>query len=394
MRRLVRVRWCLALVALAPFALQAAADPRALDGAYRVPGDSPPAPLRDCAPKFIAGVGVGSTAHIVTGRDVMVIVHEANHVTRRVRIGGQHPDPLSPSALGDSIGWWDGDTLVVETIGVPSGRTVVERLRKVDDNRALEVTVDGRAMLARRQADPRFMEDVCEAPVAGTVAVAADATPPARATAVPPKRPAFDGIWQITQPVRSLRTTDGTVPPLRLDARKRHAERLELFKSGRAAEFNGSETCIPPGELRSAHGGQPFEIVQGQEAVFFGYTWNRMLRLAYLQPRAAGALRPAYYGNWTGRWDGNALVLDGSGFRDDAMLDATGLPHSDALHLTQRLTLARGGEELEIRTTVEDPKTYAHSWSTLQHYRRATVGAIAEGICTPAAAANTTPGRE
>lgn len=52
---------------------------------------------------------------IVQTRDAVLIQHEWNRDARIVRMNGRHNPAALASWLGDSIGWWDGDTLVVET---------------------------------------------------------------------------------------------------------------------------------------------------------------------------------------------------------------------------------------------------------------------------------------
>jgi hypothetical protein len=53
---------------------------------------------------------------VVPGR--VLIVHEFGHYIRQVWTDGRaHPKDINPSWMGDSIGKWDGDTLVVDTIG-------------------------------------------------------------------------------------------------------------------------------------------------------------------------------------------------------------------------------------------------------------------------------------
>ncbi|MSR12376.1 MAG: hypothetical protein EXR84_11365 [Gammaproteobacteria bacterium] len=55
---------------------------------------------------------------IVQTDDYVVILVEMVHDARIIPINGEHrPDPLKPW-LGDSVGWWEGDTLVVETINL------------------------------------------------------------------------------------------------------------------------------------------------------------------------------------------------------------------------------------------------------------------------------------
>jgi len=397
MRRMFRAGL---LAACLPVLATAAGGPRELSGAYTASAGSGAGGANGakslagtapaCAPAFVAGVGASSVAHLVMGRDTLVIVHEANHIARRVRIGAQHPAKLQPSALGHSIGWWEGDTLVIETVGLHSGMTVVERLRKVNEGRTLEVIVNGRAARAERRPELRYVERVCELEPAPATAVvppsSAVATEPAAApvtSAAAAEHPHFDGVWQITRPVRQLRTVEGRAPPLRTEARRLYEGREALYAEGRAAEYNGSDACVPPGEPRTPHGGQLFEIVQGEDAIYFGYTWNRMLRIAYFGDAAPARLPPSFQGSWSGHWDGDALVLEGSGFRADTLLDAEGLPHSAALTLTQRLILHRGGRTLEIRTTVDDPATYTRAWSTVQQYALRKDASVEEHVCVP-----------
>jgi len=83
-----------------------------------------------------------------------VFVHEVAHNIRHIYMDQPHPQPVTPSFMGDSVGHWEGDTLVIDTIGL-NDRTwideigvihgkqlhVVERIRKIEDGHALENVV-------------------------------------------------------------------------------------------------------------------------------------------------------------------------------------------------------------------------------------------------------------
>jgi hypothetical protein len=83
---------------------------------------------------------------IVQTADTVLILNEMVHDARIVRIGGQHVAPTIRRWMGDSIGWWEGDTLVVDTTNF-TGKTqfngsgdqlhVVERIRRIDANTLL-----------------------------------------------------------------------------------------------------------------------------------------------------------------------------------------------------------------------------------------------------------------
>ena len=98
---------------------------------------------------------------VVPGR--VLIVHEFGHFIRQIWTDGRpHPKDLNPSWMGDSIGKWEGDTLVVDTIGF-NDRTwldtaghqhsdamhVTERFRRTADTIEYEYTVDDPIMYAK-----------------------------------------------------------------------------------------------------------------------------------------------------------------------------------------------------------------------------------------------------
>ena len=78
---------------------------------------------------------------IVQGEDTVVILVEMVHDARIVRMNAEHDPPEIRKWLGDSIGWWEGDTLVVETTNFrdrpafgqgSENMTVTERFGRID----------------------------------------------------------------------------------------------------------------------------------------------------------------------------------------------------------------------------------------------------------------------
>jgi len=102
----------------------------------------------------------------------------------------------------------------------------------------------------------------------------------------------------------------------------------------------------------------PFKIVQTQQLVLMLYEENMVVRQIFLdgRSRVEGA-EPRALGYSTGRWEGNALVVDTVGFSDRHWLDAMGHPLTEKLHLTERFRRPDAGH-LEIDVTIDDPGAY------------------------------------
>jgi hypothetical protein len=72
--------------------------------------------------------------------------------------------------------------------------------------------------------------------------------------------------------------------------------------------------------------------------------------------------QPSWVGYSTGKWEGDTLVIQTSGFRDGLWLDASGSPLTEAGKITERIRRVNFGK-LEIEITVDDPKAYTSPWT-------------------------------
>ena len=66
-------------------------------------------------------------------------------------------------------------------------------------------------------------------------------------------------------------------------------------------------------------------------------------------------------GQSVGRWDGDTLVVDVTGFNDQTWFDRSGNFHSDALHVVERYTRT-SRDVIAYEATIEDPKVFTRPW--------------------------------
>ena len=75
---------------------------------------------------------------------------------------------------------------------------------------------------------------------------------------------------------------------------------------------------------------------------------------------------PSFNGYSTGRWEGDVLVVETIGFRDEIWLDRKGSPLTSAARMTERFRRTNFGN-LEISVTIDDPKAYTRPWTVKLH---------------------------
>src|SRR5712691_2839494 len=110
---------------LKPLAAQAVKKAGELSEGGRINPD----PSNQCAPyspPYIFTIQLG--VQMLQGKDELLMLYTQDDQLRRVRMNAAHPKKIIPSAMGDSIGHYEGDTLVIDTVGVKIGRvTMVDR---------------------------------------------------------------------------------------------------------------------------------------------------------------------------------------------------------------------------------------------------------------------------
>jgi hypothetical protein len=80
-------------------------------------------PSNQCWPMPIPFIYKQFMVEIIQQPDKVLIIYTApNTDVRRVRLNDHHPEPLTPSWYGDSVGHYEGDTLVIDTVGVKTDR--------------------------------------------------------------------------------------------------------------------------------------------------------------------------------------------------------------------------------------------------------------------------------
>jgi len=129
--------------------------------------------------------------------------------------------------------------------------------------------------------------------------------------------------------------------------------------------------CMPPGGPRQyqlPYGVQFAEDRDRKRVFVFVGSGNRNYRIIYTDGRQQqGQLRgdadnPLYYGRAVGKWEGDTFVIDTKGFNEKFWFSNGGLPHTDKLHLVERISRPDMGT-LKYEVTVDDPGAYTKEWT-------------------------------
>jgi len=142
-------------------------------------------------------------------------------------------------------------------------------------------------------------------------------------------------------------------------------------------------SCFPPSvpRLYTQRLGAPFEIMQVPGRVMMLFEFDHFVRAIYVDGRQHPQdLNPTWMGDAIGKWEGNTLVVDTIGFNDKSWLDSLGHPHSDALHLTERIRRT-SHDAMTDDITIDDPKAYTKPWTAHIVFELKPDWNIAEYVC-------------
>ncbi len=134
--------------------------------------------------------------------------------------------------------------------------------------------------------------------------------------------------------------------------------------------------CYLPGVPRATYLPYPFQIIQGTDTIMIVYGFaeaNRTIHMNRENPEPAPI--DTWMGRSHGRWDGDTLVVDASGFNGLSWFDRAGNFASSALRVTERYT-PLGPDALMYEATIEDPDVFTRPWTMrMPLYRRLEEGA-------------------
>src|SRR6266850_6676885 len=136
--------------------------------------------------------------------------------------------------------------------------------------------------------------------------------------------------------------------------------------------FIPHERCWP--------GGVPgFEVYTRVRPIYFLQTAKKVtiideldhqVRRIYMNVPHSKTLKPSWYGESVGHYEGDELVIDTIGLNDKTFVDNYRTPHTDQIHVVERFKMIEAGKTLQATVTVDDPGAFNMPWSATQRWRK------------------------
>jgi hypothetical protein len=137
--------------------------------------------------------------------------------------------------------------------------------------------------------------------------------------------------------------------------------------------------CDPPGVPRIYMYPWEMTFIQTPKIVYILYEYTKVWRAIYMDRDHPKDPDSSWMGDSVGKYEGDTFVIDTVGFNDKTWLDQTGHPHSDALHVVERIRRV-DHDKLEVAVTIDDPKAYTKTFSAAKVYKL-TDAPMGETLC-------------
>ena len=199
----------------------------------------------------------------------------------------------------------------------------------------------------------------------------------APAPKLPDGKPDFSGIWLVDDNRLQFNLMlDGHGADLLPAAAAVYKQRLDGLGKDRPSGY-----CLPHGIPDAMIIPSPFKIVHTPGTTFILFEEFVQFRQVFTDGRALPTNpQPGWFGSSIGRWDGDAFVVESSGFNDKSWLDDDGHPHSEAMRTVERFRRSDFGH-LTMQITIDDPRTYVKPWDATLHFHLLPDTELIEYVC-------------
>jgi hypothetical protein len=148
-----------------PILKPAAAEVVKKHGEISLNGIGYPTPRNQCWPGGVPFVFPSGATQLLQQPDKVTILYNYDHQVRQVRLNKPHPAQVAPSWYGDSVGHYEGDTLIIDTVGIKVGPYAMVDWYGTPHTEALHV-VERYRLLDYKAAKDGFERDAKENQVA------------------------------------------------------------------------------------------------------------------------------------------------------------------------------------------------------------------------------------
>jgi hypothetical protein len=188
--------------------------------------------------------------------------------------------------------------------------------------------------------------------------------------------------FRLTGKQPAFATADLSNPILQPWARDALRKRNERILAGEPG-FGPRVSCWPGGVPTFLLGApfRPMFIIQSAKEVVMVLELDHQIRRIYLNVPHSQNVKPSWYGESVGHYEGDTLVVDTIGMNDQTWIDNYRTPHSDKLRVTERFHIVNDGKTLQVDVRVEDTGAFTMPWNTVQRYDRVQQGSLAEFPC-------------
>jgi len=143
---------------------------------------------------------------------------------------------------------------------------------------------------------------------------------------------------------------------------------------------NRNANCVPPGVPVIMGWPYPMEFIYSPGRVTIAIESDSQVRRIYTDGRGHPAdPDPTFNGDSIGHWEGSDLVIETVALNPTTEI-APGVGHSDQTRILERVHKT-GPDDLDITTTIEDPKVLTAPWTTTRHFVRHRDWRIQEYVC-------------